>query len=721
MTIRRSEFCTVAPRRSAIWTLALSFAALAPIPALALPNVAPQSTAPQRPTSAPHAGADIVEIPEVLVTETSLEAEAALQKVPLRNGGARDLIPPEEVAEAGTLNLQEILRRSPSVHISEETGSDSLPNIAIRGISGNDGIFRSVNVSLMADGIPLAGGPYGAPGSSGFPLLMERVWAIDLQRGGAATRYGPNNVSGIVNFLTRPIPETSTLTTRAAFDSFSDASLYTAFGGTYDRFGFLAEGVYKAGETYRDHGDYVLQNYSLKSRYAHDDDLRSFLQVEAFDDDSDLSDGLSLAQYREDPWQSTSLQNRFTANQKRVNYRLELDATEQTRLDFITYYYETERTFHLGSPLHYGDTPNFVQATPRPMSTWAVQPQVTHAYEAWGSDATLVAGLRYHEEDLTRKVERTFPDGSETQISDDEFDYRAASAFAQNEFAFGEVSVTPGIRFESVDIHGENTAGVENDQDFREVLPAVSAAWQFRPESAIYTNVQSSFQPPAANTLDFSGNPQDIEAQYAWMYELGARAQTENGALAADLAVYQIDYSGRLEPDPDEFDVLLNSGRSRHRGVELALDGLLGPAGLDGVSWWATAAYNQSQYEDGEFEGNDVPGTPHWLLGWGARYEHEDTGLFGAVDGYFVDESYADRENTEDVNPQGTRGVSPSATIWNAHTGLRRQLNERVRLELQLDARNLFDEEYFTVRAGRGIYPGAPFGCGASLGLLFTF
>jgi len=707
--------CTRRPSVRSVVLVALAVSTHAR-PAGSWPSTDPAGRSPQEPAKPP-----APEIPEVIVSETTLEAEQALQRVPLTNTAARDVISPQEVAEAGTLNLQEILRRSPSIHISEETGSDSLPNIAVRGISGNDGIFRSVNVAMFADGIPLAGGPYGAPGASGFPLLMERVYAIDMQRGGAAVRYGPNNVSGILNFLTRPIPEVTTLYTRASYDSFNDASIYTAFGGTYDDFGFLAEGVYKAGETYRDHGDYTLQNYSLKTRYAHTDTVRSFLQVESFDDDSDLADGLSLAQYQADPFQSTSLQNRFTANQKRINYRLEVETTDTTQFDLITYYYETERTFFLGSPLHYGDSPNFIQATPRPMSTWAVQPQVTHRYEAWGTDSTLIAGVRYHEEDLTRKVERTFPDGSQTQISDDDFDYRAMSAFAQNEFVFGDWTVTPGVRFEAVDIHGESQTGITNDQDFTEILPAVSAAWLVRPDVSIYANVQSSFQPPAANVLELSGDPQEIEAQYAWMYEVGTRTQTRDGALTADLAVYQIDYSDRLEADPEQFDVLLNSGRTRHRGVELALDGQLGPAGLAGLGWWVTAAYNQSQYENGDFEGNDVTGTPHWLLGWGLRYEHESTGLFGAIDGYFVDESYSDRENTEAVNAQGTRGVSPSTTLWNAHAGWHRQISDGVRLELQVDARNVFDDEYYTVRTGRGIYAGAPFGYGASLGMLFTF
>lgn len=674
---------------------------------------------PHKPASKPE-NAPEFEVPEVVVTAKE-EAAAQVERTPLSNTAARDIVSPREVKEAGTLNTQEIFRRTPGVHISEETGSDSLPNIAIRGVTGNDGIFRSVNVAMMADGIPLAGGPYGAPGASGFPLLMERIYAIDIQRGGGAVRYGPNNVAGIVNFLTRPIPERTTLETRYARDSFDDWSLYTGYGGTYGAFGFLVEGVYKEGETFRDHGDYRLQNYSWKTSWDVNERVRSLLQVEFFDDDSDLSDGLSLAQFRADPEQSTSLQNRFTANQKRINHKLEVWTGDDTRVDLITYYYETERTFYLGSPVQYGNTPTYVQATPRPMNVFAVQPQLFHRWELGGADAELLAGVRYEHENLKRNVHRDFPDGSQTFVSDDDFQYRAVSAFVQNDFAFGRWHVTPGVRFEDVEIEAQDSADVEEHRDFQEILPAISASYEITPTTAVYANVQTSFQPPAANQIELSTDPQDVEAQYAWMYELGARTQTESGSLAADLTLYQIDYSDRLEPDPDQFDVLLNSGRSRHRGVELALDSDLASLGANGFSAWSAVAYNDSKYENGDFEGNELPGAPHWLASWGVRYEHAPSGWFAAIDGSYVDESFSDRENTRAINAAGTRGIRPSTVLWNAHTGLRRQLTPACKLEVQVDARNVFDKEFFDVRAARGIYPGAPFGYGGAIGLTFQF
>lgn len=664
-------------------------------------------------------------VPEVLITETEVQAQSALEKTPLDNTAGRDVISPREVEEAGTLNLQELLRRTPSLIASEETGSDSLPNVALRGVTGNDGVFRSVNVAMLADGIPLAGGPYGAPGASGFPLLTERVFAVDIQRGGGAVRYGPNNVSGILNFITRPIPTRTTVDTQVRYDSFRDGSIYEAVGGTYDRYGYLLEGVYKAGETFREHGDYTLQNYSAKFRFENSDTLRQFLQAETFDDESDLSDGLSLAQYKADPEQSVSLQNRFAAHQDRFNYKLEWLAAEEAKVELIAYYYETDRTFWLGSPLFYGNNPTYVQATPRPMTTWAIQPQVTQRYTidtpAGDIGGELLFGIRYEHEDLTRKVVRHFPNGTSTLMSDDEYDYDAASAFLQNDFVFGDWRVTPGVRFESVEIDAENTAGVTVQREFTEVLPAISASWLVRPTWSVFANVQSSFQPPAANQVSVSTTAdQDFSAQYAWMYELGTRVQTEGGALAGDLTLYHIDYSDRLEPDPNQANVLINSGRTRHEGVELAVDGDLRALGLPGASAFATAAYNDSEYMDGQFEGNTTTGSPHWMLAWGARYEFTKTGVFVSLDGVYVSESFSDRDNTVPINANGTAGERPSFTLWNAHTGWRHAFGEHWTLKLQVDARNLFDEEYFDVRVARGIYPGAPFGYGGSIGLAYA-
>jgi len=679
--------------------------------------------APQEPQPARQQPQQPARLPDVVITESPYGGEGDFQRVPLDNPAARDVISPQQVRESTALNIQGALQRSPNIFVTDETGSDSLPNIAVRGLTGNEGAYRSINLTMLADGIPLAPAPYAQPGNSLFPFALERVYAVDVQRGGAAVRYGPNNVAGVINFLTRPIPARPTVAGRLRYDTFDNASYYLAAGATTGPFGALFEAVYKDGKTFRDHGDYTLQNYALKTSYQLSQQMRLLAQVESFDDDSDLSDGLSLAAYRADPGQSLSPRNRFTGEQQRANVKLEWQVSPDTLCEVITYWFDGVRTFHLGSPLQYGaTTPNFVQATPRDIRTVAVQPQVTHTYSLGSAKGELLVGLRYLQEDAVRNVTRYLANGTTQRRSEEQYDYYTASAFVENEFEIDRWTLTPGVRFEYVQMDGrDRIGGIGVEKDFTEVLPAISASYRLDDDWALYGNVQSTFAAPQAPQIEIGNDPQDISAQYAWVYELGSRARWWDGLLGADLCLYDIDYRDRLEPDPDQFDVFLNTGRSRHRGVELKLDSDLHGAGLPGLSAWLSAAYNDSEYRNGDYAGNRLPASPMYLASYGVRYAHERTGLWGSIDGFYVDKAYSDRENTVDVNAQGTRGVRPSYRVLNLSAGWHHAFDGNSELSCLVGARNVLDEEYFEIRSGRGIYPGAPFSMVFEVGYTHRF
>ncbi len=664
------------------------------------------------------------QIPEVVVTGHEDPHGRRLERPPLENGGGRDLIGPREIAESGVISVQELMRRTPGAFVSDESGSDSLANIGLRGVTSAEGVSRSTNVALLVDGIPISPAPYGQPGTALFPFTLERLYAIDIQRGGSSVRYGPNNVAGVVNFLTRPIPTGSMYEFGGRYDSFDNSSIYNALGGTYGDFGLLFEQVYKSGDTFRQNGDYAIENFALKSSYRIRSDLRVLIQAERYSDDSQLSDGLNLAQYQANPDQSTAQQNRFAGEQERISAKLEWDLSDSLRAELITYRYDSERTFFLGSPNFYGTTATFIQATPRPMDVWAVQPQLVKRFTLGDWVADVIGGARYTEEDIVRRTERLFPDGTQTLTGDTEFAYKAASGFVESKFQSERWSVTPGIRFEQIDIEGLNrlAGAAPVDQSFSELLPALNAAYFVTDDMTVYANAQASFKPPEASQIELSTNPQDISAQYAWVYELGARAQTFDDRLAWDLTFYQIDYEDLLERDPAQFDVFVNAGRSRHRGVELALDADLSAVAFEGLGAWVSLAYNDSEYRSGQFAGNQVIAATPWLASWGLRYTHAESGAWAGIDGFYVDEAFTDRANTVPINAAANQGQRPDYTVWNARAGLRHRVSAACELRCELALRNAFDEQYFDIRpGGRGIFPGAPFSVGGQIGLTYSF
>ncbi len=98
-------------------------------------------------------------------------------------------------------DIHKVLAPVPGVYIREEDGFGLRPNIGLRGASSD----RSSKVTLMEDWILLAPAPYSAPAAYYFPMSTRMV-GVEVFKGAAAIRHGPNTIGGAVNMQTRPVP-----------------------------------------------------------------------------------------------------------------------------------------------------------------------------------------------------------------------------------------------------------------------------------------------------------------------------------------------------------------------------------------------------------------------------------------------------------------------------------------------------------------------------------
>ena len=122
------------------------------------------------------------------------------------HAGARDVIRRDDFAKTGATTMRDVLNRIPGVNApgNNGTGSHDLAmNFGIRGLNPR---LASRSTVLM-DGIPVPFAPYGQPQLSLAPVLLGNMDTIDVVRGGGAVRYGPQSVGGVVNFVTRAIPQ----------------------------------------------------------------------------------------------------------------------------------------------------------------------------------------------------------------------------------------------------------------------------------------------------------------------------------------------------------------------------------------------------------------------------------------------------------------------------------------------------------------------------------
>lgn len=98
-------------------------------------------------------------------------------------------------------DINRILRQVPGLNIVEEDGFGIRPNIGIRG-SGTD---RNSKIAVMEDGVPIAPAPYSAPSAYYFPRL-QRMSAIEVSKGPAAIKYGPQTVAGALGLFSSAMP-----------------------------------------------------------------------------------------------------------------------------------------------------------------------------------------------------------------------------------------------------------------------------------------------------------------------------------------------------------------------------------------------------------------------------------------------------------------------------------------------------------------------------------
>ena len=170
-------------------------------------------------------------------------------------------------------DIHHVLAAVPGVYIREEDGYGLRPNIGMRG-SGSE---RSAKIALMEDGVLLAPAPYSAPAAYYFPVIT-RMTRIDVLKGPAAIKYGPNTVGGAVNLISRDVPHRRSGSVDLAGGDDLYGKLHLALGDSTEHFGFLLEGVklrsdgFKeidgGGETGFDKNDVQLKLRANSSAYA---------------------------------------------------------------------------------------------------------------------------------------------------------------------------------------------------------------------------------------------------------------------------------------------------------------------------------------------------------------------------------------------------------------------------------------------------------------------
>lgn len=627
-------------------------------------------------------------LPDVVVTADWLGA--ATPETTKIHPGARTVVTERELSESGARTLDDALRQVPGVKVLDESGTGILPNIGVRGLSP----LRSEQALVLVDGIPVTLAPYGQTGLSLFPLTFNSVEAIDVARGGVAVHYGPNNVGGVVNFITKRIPRDTAVSAKETL-SFAGGNMlhdtyFRAAGFATDTFGVQAQANSVSGKGERDHSDTSVRNVMLDADWfvTEHSDIKFGLQ--RYTTDNDLPGALTPQAYEQNREQSTRPLDRFVGDTTRGHVIYNYHFDNGAEFSWTNFAHSSNRQFFFGNSTNASTPSTAEQSSPREFWVYGSEPKLT--FDVNGALKHKIAlGARLMREEVDYKVDsRNLATGAYSVNRDWRFENDAYAVYLSDTLSLldDKLKITPGVRREQVYLYYKNNqTGVTTEDETRDWLPGLDIGYQATEQVFLFSNYHKSLRPVQFTQIVFNGS--DLAAERARNYELGIRVQPMR-TLNSSLTAFRFDFDNKLE-FVNSMVGFRNLGEARHEGVEFELGWR--PQAVSGLELKTAYTYVDTEQLSGQFQGKELPLSPHNQLSLQSNYRvgHWTWNLNGT----YQSESFSDGANTEAENASGSVGKIPSYWLWNTQLSYRFSEDKRRGAKVAVAVNNLFDRDYY--------------------------
>lgn len=643
--------------------------------------------------------------------------------------GARTVKTKQQIKETGSETIADALKGIPGVQVRESNGtggSDVSLNVGIRGLTSR----LSPRSTILLDGMPLAAAPYGQPQLSMSPLSLGSIESIDVIRGGGSVRYGPQNVGGVINFVTKPIPKKFSGSTSVQTQGAKTGDLKTlvdaSVGGSKsdDSAGALLLYSGLHGQGYRKSNDNTdIDDLILKTRYAltdNDEILANFHYYHAM---AGMPGGLTQAQYNADPYQSTRSFDRFEGNRQDMLLKYKHQEDDK-QFELMTWFSKSYRGSYIESEGTKDNTgKSRLVSYPRHYTAYAIEPSYSQLFRFNDVSHEVTVGYRYLNETADEKAYRSnwYGTGSQSTRPSTSQYYQHTSGgteahaiYLDDTIDIGNWTLIPGIRYEYIDIHlNDAFKNQRRSKNYSEPLPALAVIYHIDDEWKLFANASTSFgslQYFQLNTAGVGNSPANgLSAEKARNYEVGTKY--DNTELSLEATLFYIDFDDQLQY-VENTTGWTNLGATTHQGVELAarydLSGLSDI--LDGVSVYSTYTFTKAISKKGKFADKDLPFYSRQVLTAGTRYEtgHWTWNLNTYAQSSQESPGTGNTYITEG-SADGRYGTIPGYMAWDAR-GEYQFGKELSDLSLSAGIKNLFDQTYFTRSTDNnsGIYVGQP-------------
>jgi Fe(3+) dicitrate transport protein len=629
--------------------------------------------------------------------------------------GAVAVISAEDIDLIQPSSTEDLLRRVTGIHIKREEESAVVTNIGVRGLTAGD--YKTL---VLEDGVPVQPGIF-VGNSRYYNPRVQRMDGVEVLKGAASLRYGPNTIGGVINFQTKTPQDGALVGLRVgSWDTWEATAELGASSNSGDSvFGLVATRAESDG--FMDKG-YGMTDVMVKAGTAFGDNQYVGVKLARYRNTANISyRGLFPDAYAAGADFNPAPDDFFITAHTSFDINHEWELSETARWKTLAYATQTYRDYWRfatvsGSPRtvnadgftvwNYG---NDINGNNRDFSRFGIDSRLVFSHEAFGVGSEAEFGLRLMEEEMedvtvlaARGRPRT-PNPARGGIGQDRLDSANSLAlFAQNRFDLSErLAVTAGLRVETYEQERrDRRAGTPKQQfDNTEVMPGLGATFALSDSVQLYGSVYRAFAPPLVGSVLGSGDT-PTEAEKSTNIEFGLRGGSEG--LSYEATVFRMDFSNQVDPGVSGIRAP-NEGSALHEGLEAGLGYAFGNGfKIDGnLTWIPTAEFEEDRPGEA-LAGNRLPYAPEWMANLSLAYEIGD--LQAALLLNHVDEQFGNGLNVVELTTNSTGtwgGLIPSYST--ADLTLRYALGEA--LEFSGAIKNLTDRRYI---AGlrQGIYVG---------------
>ncbi len=442
---------------------------------------------------------------EIVVTAT--KSPHAQRDLPVET----EVITKQQINQSNAETVSDLLRYLPGIFVRDE----NIPGITcwkatMRGLRFNDGYAL-----VLVDGERVRGEGMGDSGIGINQIPPQMIEKIEVVKGPISSLYGSDAVVGVVNIITKSVPNKPIYGFEADYGSHSTNVEYMYWGTKQNKFGTLVQAAREESSMgaygFRNTRDESFERSTLINKFGFD--LRKNVKFD-----------LKISLQQEDR-KTIYLTQDTQVYQKHFKYRispsLNIDLKDKGKLLLKGYYYDWRI-----NKKEYGTVPSGYPEMNGDMSYRDLEFRYLRPVL---KDNLLTFGSEF----LQQKLDYTFSRKT----------FSSLSVYLQDELSLGALDFLFGARFEDHSEYGS------------EFCPKVSMMYSLSENTKIRASVGRAFKSPTIRQAFYTepyphsdyyyvSNP-DLKAETSWGYSLGVEHYI-GSLLLANITVFRNDITNMI-------------------------------------------------------------------------------------------------------------------------------------------------------------------------------